>query len=64
MDWIVKLQEHGGQYRITLPRELLKKAELENEELIRLETYNQGEILIERYYGKGKKERDISENRS
>ena len=64
MDWIVKLQSHGGQYRITLPRELLVEAKLENEELVRLESFIEGEILIERYYGKGEKEREIQETKS
>ena len=64
MDWIVKLQSHGGQYRITLPRELLIKARLESEELVRLKTIYKETILIEKYDGKGKKERDISKDRS
>ncbi len=64
MDWIVKLQSHGGQYRITLPGDLIVKAGLENARQVWLESYNEGEILIKGYYGKSKEERDLPEDRS
>lgn len=64
MNWVVKLTRHGGQYRITLPRELIFKCGFEEVEFVRI-TKNTGyTIKIEEYYGKRKEKRDIPEDRS
>lgn len=64
MDWVVKLQRHGGQYRVTLPRELIIKAGFEEVELVRVAKYAHVGIMIEEYHGKGKKEGDLPEDQS
>jgi hypothetical protein len=64
MDWVVKLSEHGGQYRVTLPRELLKKAELLEAELLRLEWFPLGTIVIQEYHGKRQEKTDIPGDQS
>lgn len=64
MKWVMKLQRHGGQFRVTLPRELIVKAGFEDVEVIRLEMIVKGRIMIDEYYGKGKEERDIQEDKS
>lgn len=59
MEWVVKLTRHGGQYRITLPRELIAKCGFEEVEYIRL-TKNVGyTVKIEEYYGKREEKRDL-----
>ena len=62
--WIVKLQMSGDQYRITLPKKLVRFADLENAEYLRLESGVGGGIIIKEYHGKGKKERGIQEDKS
>lgn len=64
MDWVVKLQKHGGQYRVTLPRELIIKAGFEEVELVRLEKWPVMGIMIQEYHGKGKEEGDLPEDKS
>lgn len=64
MDWIVKLQRHGGQYRITLPGDLIVKANMENVEIIKLEVLIPGVVVIKEYDGKGKKVSGIQEDKS
>ena len=59
MKWVVKLQRHGGQFRITLPRELILKAGFENVEVVKLEQLMNNTIWIREYYGKDKEEGGI-----
>lgn len=62
MDWVVKLTKHGGQYRITLPRELIFKCGFEEVEFVRLRPMQVFAIKIEEYYGSKKEKRDIPED--
>lgn len=62
MHLIVKLQRHRGQYRITLPLNLIKKCGLEDVELVRLDWVMPNTIVLREYYGKGKEKRDIPED--
>lgn len=64
MDWIVKLQKNEGQYRITLPGELIVKAGLEDVKIVKLVVHLGGGIIVKEYYGKGKEKRDIQEDSS
>jgi len=64
MKKVVKLQRHGDQYRIGLPRELVIKAGFEDVEIVMIERIVRGSILITEYHGKGKEKRGISKNRS
>lgn len=64
MDWVVKLTEHAGQYRITLPRKLLGLAGLEGAEFLKLRYMIEGKILVREYHGKGKEKRGIPEDQS
>lgn len=64
MEWIVKLTRHGGQYRITLPRELIVKAGLEDVKVVKLESVVAGGIVVRGYYGKWKEKRDIPEDKA
>lgn len=63
-DYPVKLQRHGGQYRITLPRHLLAVAGLEDAEFLRLSHKLGGMIIIREYYGKRKEKRDVPEDQA
>lgn len=62
MGWVVKLQRHGGQYRITIPRGLIEKVGFECAEIVILNAVVKGRIVIEEYYGKGKEKRDLPED--
>lgn len=64
MNWVVKLQRHGGQFRVTLPKELILKAGLEDVEVMSLKLVIPGIITLGEYFGKGKEKRGIQENRS
>lgn len=54
--WVVKLQRHGGQYRVTLPLNLIEACGFEDVEYVSLLKYGDVGVMIEEYHGKGKKE--------
>jgi len=58
------MTRHKGQYRITLPKELLAECEMEDVEFVDLQKYGTGWIMIGEYYGKRKEKRDISEDKA
>jgi hypothetical protein len=64
MDWVVKLTKHGGQYRVTLPRELVVKARLEDVDFVELDSVYPDWIMIKGYHGKEKEKRDLPENQA
>jgi len=61
MDYILRLQRHGSQYRVTLPLNLIEACGLEGVELVRLSRYPGVGIMIEEYHGRKKEERDLPE---
>jgi len=62
MHWVVKLTSHGGQYRVTIPRELVEKARLEGVEYVKLYSVDEGAIIIGEYHGKRREKRDFPED--
>lgn len=56
MDYILRLQRHGSQYRVTLPLNLIEACGFEDVELVRLSRYPGVGIMIKEYHGKRKKE--------
>ncbi|MBA7495719.1 hypothetical protein ES702_06308 [subsurface metagenome] len=64
MHWVVKLQRHGDQYRITLPRELIVKCGFEAVEYVSLLKYGDVGVMIEEYHGKRKEKRDLPEDQA
>jgi len=64
MHWVVKFKEHGGQYRVTIPGELVVKADFEGVEYVRLSKAPGGGIIMREYYGKRKEKGDFPEDRS
>ena len=64
MHWVVKLTRQGEQYRITLPKGLIRECGYKDVEYVSLLKYGKVGIVIEAYHGKGKEKRDISEDRS
>lgn len=64
MKWVVKLQRHGGQFRVSLPRELIIKVGFEDVEVVTVENFAPNWILIKEYRGKGKEETGIQEDKS
>jgi len=63
-NYTVKLQRHGGQYRVTIPAELIEECGFEGVELVNLEKIRGFGILIEEYCGKRKEKRDLPEDQS
>ena len=61
---VVKLTKHYGQYRVTLPRELVERAWLKDVEYVKLYTVSPGRIVIEEYHGKGKEKGDLQKNKT
>lgn len=61
---IMKLTRDRGQTRVTLPRELIQEAGLEDVELVYLYVWNGREICIEEYHGKGQEKRDVPEGKA
>lgn len=62
--WVVKLQKHGGQYRVTLPRSLIKECKFEDVEYVSLLKYGNVGVMIEEYHGKGKEKGGLPEDQS
>ena len=64
MGCVVKLTQYKGQYRITIPRELIRKCGFEEVEFVELYHIPGWEIKIKEYYGKSKEKRDIPEDQT
>ena len=64
MGKLMKLTEHGGQYRITIPRKLVEAAGLKDAEVVYLYVWDGRVICVEEYYGKRQEKRDIPEDQS
>jgi len=64
MDWVVRLTECYGQYRVTLPRELIEKAGFEDVKFVELRMDQRGWIIIGEYRGKRKEKGDLPDNRA
>lgn len=54
MHYLVKLTYQRGQYRITIPKELVERQALGSAEVIKLTVGPGGKIILEEYYGKEK----------
>ena len=50
--WIQKIGPSGGQYRVTIPKDLVKLAGLDKARLIEITQMRKGVIKIEEYHGK------------
>jgi antitoxin component of MazEF toxin-antitoxin module len=50
--WIQKITEWGGQYRVTLPKDLVKIAGLDKARVVEVSQVKKGVIKIEEYHGK------------
>ena len=64
MKWVVKLSKSYGQYRVTIPRELIEEVCFEDVLFVRLESFPVNTVLITEYHGKGKEKRDIPEDQT
>lgn len=64
MPYHVRLTKHGGQYRVTIPQELIKSLGYEDVEFIEMKDLGCTGILLREYYGKRKEKRDLPKNRS
>lgn len=62
MGYVVRLTEHGGQYRVTIPRKLVEGAGLEGVLFVSLHKVGRGKILIREYYGERKEKRDLQKD--
>lgn len=60
----MKLSKSYGQYRVTIPRELISEVGFDNALFVRLESGLGGLITIREYHGKGKEKRDVPENQA
>lgn len=54
MHYLVKLTCQRDQYRITIPRELVRKTSLQFVEVLKLTEGPGGKITLEEYHGKDK----------
>lgn len=63
MAWHVRLTKHTGQYRITLPKDLIEEAGFEGVQFVELKNMGSYGILIKEYYGKKNAKRDLQKNR-
>lgn len=50
--WIQKITPSGGQYRVTIPKDLVKLAGLETARVVEISQIRKGVIKIEEYHGK------------
>lgn len=60
----MKLSKSYGQYRVTIPRELIEELDFDEVLFVRLARGIKGGILIEEYHGKGKEKRDIQKDQA
>lgn len=54
--WIQKINNSGGQYRITIPKDLAKIAGLDKARVVEITKIRKGVIRIKEYYGKEERE--------
>ena len=50
--WIQKIVEWGGQYKVNLPKDLVKELGLEKARVIEIKKLGKSAIKIEEYHGK------------
>jgi len=50
--WIQKIGPYFGQYRVTIPKDLIKIAGLDKARLVEITQIRKGVIKIEEYHGK------------
>jgi len=50
--WINKLYKQGGQYRVTLPHNLVKELGLQKARVVEISKIEDGSIKIKEYHGK------------
>ena len=50
--WIQKITPSGGQYRVTIPKDLIKIAGLDKAPVVEISQIRKGVIKIEEYHGK------------
>ena len=55
--FIQKLSESGGQYRVTLPKDLLKQAGLEKARVVEIWVTEESIVHIKEYHGKNIRKR-------
>lgn len=61
---VVKLTKHLGQYRVTIPRELIERCGFKDVEFVRLDWFPKQTIVIQEYHGKDKEKRDVPEDQA
>lgn len=64
MEWVMKLSKSYGQYRVTIPRELIEDIDFDEVLFVRLRKCPGVGILIEEYHGKGKEKGGIQEDQT
>jgi len=57
--WIQKITPSGGQYRVTIPKDLVKLAGLETAKVVEITQIRKGVIKIEEYHGKKSDQRRV-----
>ena len=57
--WIQKITPSGGQYRVTIPKDLVKLAGLETARVVEITQIRKGVIKIEEYHGKKSDQRRV-----
>lgn len=60
----MKLSKSYGQYRVTIPRELIEELDFDEVLFVSIERGIKGGILIEEYHGKRKEKRDIQKDQA
>lgn len=50
--WINKIYKQGGQYRVTLPKNLVKELGFEKARIVEISKTSDGSIKIKEYHGK------------
>lgn len=62
--FIHRITKDRGQYRVTLPKELIENLGLEKTRVVEIWEGEDDTINIKEYHGKRKKKRDIPEDQS
>lgn len=62
MPYHVRLTKQSGQYRVTIPLELIKSLGYEDVQFIEMKDLGNTGILIREYYGKKREKRDLSKD--
>ena len=55
--WIQKISDSGGQYRITLPKDLIKELGFEKTRVVTIEKVGKESFLVRRYSEKNARKR-------